>query len=140
MKDEKFKFYQVEPEKREEIIQKLISLLGYKDEILFAYMHGSFLVSKNFRDIDIAVYLDEANSKEQLKYELRLEEELTRELNYPVDVRSLNQAPPSFAYAVIKNGRRILVNDEDKRVDFEMRTLQKYFDFLPFLRRYLQEA
>jgi len=41
------------------IIGILSQTLSQRNEILFAYLHGSFLESKTFQDIDVAVYLEE---------------------------------------------------------------------------------
>ncbi|MGQ9631107.1 MAG: hypothetical protein ACUVXI_12495 [bacterium] len=60
-------------------------------------------------------------------------------LRIPVDVRVLNFAPLSFRYSVIRAGVPIFVRDDDARVDFEVLTLAKYFDFEPFRRMYLRE-
>jgi hypothetical protein len=41
---------------------------------------------------------------------------------------------------VIKDGELLLVRDDDRRVDFEVLTLSKYFDFAPFRAAYLKEV
>jgi len=114
--------------------------LEKEQQIVFAYLHGSFLQKNNFGDIDIAVYLKEVSEEKIMSYEFRLEEILEKFTSFPVDVRVLNNAPPSFCYSVIKNGIKLLNRDEENCSDFETMTYKIYFDFLPFRRRYLQEA
>ncbi len=140
MQKDKIKYYQADNSLREKLTQKIARLLEQEEKVLFAYLHGSFVDNDIFRDVDVGVFLKEMPPLDRLNYELQLEELLSRELKYPADVRSLNQAPPSFCYSVIKKGYLILEKDEPARVEFEMMTLRKYFDFLPFRRRYLQEV
>lgn len=108
-------------------------------EISFAYIHGSFLQKKDFKDIDIAVYL-ETIPVSPLKYELKMEAELMKVVRpYPVDVRLLNAAPLSFRYNVIRYGSSLISRDDDKRTDFQENTLSMYFDFAYFHKIYLKE-
>jgi len=48
--------------KKQEIINKIKEILWKHDEIIFVYIHGSF-TETFFRDIDIAVYIDENKVK-----------------------------------------------------------------------------
>ncbi len=125
---------------RSELIDRLTNLLKDDQKIIFAYLHGSFITENVFSDLDIAVYLKEMSKSELLSYELKLEELLESKLKMAVDLKSLNTASPVFAYMVIKKGIHLIVQNDQKRVEFEMRTLQNYFDILPFRRRYLQEV
>jgi len=122
----------------------LISLLAKKlekrREIVFSYLHGSFLNRNNFGDIDIAVYVQGLPENKYLDYEFNLNGLLGKMTSLPVDVRVLNNAPYSFRYSVIKNGVKLVDKDEDMRVSFETETFKIYFDFLPFRRRYLKEV
>lgn len=125
---------------KDALIKNLSDLLSREDQILFAYLHGSFVTDELFNDLDIAIYCKEMPAVEMLDYELRLEEKLERHLKIPVDLKSLNNAPVSFCYMVLKKGINIVVSDDKRRVGFEMRTYRKYFDFQPYRRRYLQEV
>ena len=132
--------YNLTKAERQKLIKRLASLLEDDEKILFAYLHGSFNEETAFRDLDIAVYLQQMPSDKMLLYELKLEEDLQSALHYPIDLKVLNSAPPHFCYMVIKKGVKLIVRDDQKRVAFEMRTLKKYFDFEPIRRRYLQEV
>ncbi len=111
--------------------------------ILFAYIHGSFLKEK-FSDIDVAIYLDidrkKYDKKNILKKELEIEEILSRKIKYPVDVRILNNSPLSFRFNVIKYGEVLFSKNEDVRSDFEALTISEYHDFAYFRRVYMKEA
>ena len=110
------------------------------EEILFAYLHGSFVKKDAFRDIDVAIYLERMPAS-VLEYELQMETDLMKALKkYIVDVRVLNGAPLSFKYNVIKDGIVLLSKDDDKRADFEEKTIVFYLDFLPYRKLYLRET
>ncbi len=122
------------------VINSLRMMLENRPEISFAYLHGSFLKDGGFRDIDVALYLKEAPSS-PLEYELALEAGFMQAVaGYPVDVRVLNNAPLSFRYHVIKEGRLLIVRNDDARADFQEATLSRYFDFAPFRTLYLKET
>ena len=87
--------------KKEEIKRKIKEILSKKDEVLFAYIHGSF-DELHFRDVDVAVYVDEEKVEDFLDYELKLSIEIEKEIKLPVDVKILNSAPLSFRYRAIK--------------------------------------
>jgi predicted nucleotidyltransferase len=132
--------YSISEEEYEKTIKGLQEMIQNEPQIIFAYLHGSFIERSNFGDLDLALFVNEIPEKEFMSYEFDLERLIERVLAYPVDVRILNNAPSSFCYTVIKKGIRLIDNNEDERVNFEMRTYQNYFDFLPFRRQYLKEA
>lgn len=133
------KLFEIADSERELIKSRLKEFLEEKPGILFAYLHGSFLKTDRFHDIDVAVYLEDVPSS-PLELELQLETELGEAVHYPVDVRILNNSPLSFRYNVIKDGAVLVVNDDDLRAEFEESAISNYFDFAPFRKMYLQEA
>jgi predicted nucleotidyltransferase len=122
---------------KEKIKEIITDILEKKGEILFSYIHGSFM-ENDFRDIDIAVYLED--TKRFLKYELNLEREIEDVVGFPVDVRVLNQSPLSFRFNVIKNGILLFSNDENIRCDFESLGIVEYHDFDYQMKNYRKEA
>jgi predicted nucleotidyltransferase len=123
--------YNLTGTEKERIKENILNLLRQREEILFSYIHGSFL-ENNFRDIDIAVYL--LDEKKPLKYELNLEREIEDVAGVPVDVRILNNAPLSFRFNVIKNGILLFSRNENVRCDFESLSMVEYHDF-DYLRK-----
>lgn len=125
----------------EAVKRTLSQILFQKDEILFAYLCGSFLESETFHDIDVAVYLEESmkNKIDIVEYEIALSLFIERQLRAPVDVRILNWAPLSFRYNA-SQGLLLLSKDESKREDFMCATWMEYFDFLPISKRYVREV
>ena len=130
---------------RERVLRVLMEALEKEHGLCAAYVHGSFVEDGPFRDIDVALYYHptpEFNLLDrELDMEVALEEALIEAgIRIPVDVRIINQAPLSFRYGVIKDGELLLVRDDNRRVDFEVLTLSKYFDFAPFRAAYLTEV
>lgn len=125
---------------RQALIEKLAQTLIARPEVLFVYVHGSFIKGGRFRDIDLAVFLREIPSS-PLKYELEMEIELLKATGgLPVDVRILNAAPLPFRYQVIKEGIPLAVRGNAERVDFVEATIIQYLDFAPHLENYLKET
>lgn len=132
--------YKLSQEEKKEIKNNLSSLLSNKDEIIFAYIHGSFIDAYWFRDLDIAVYLDENKlEKRALDYELSLSVELEKALKLPVDIKILNYAPLSFRYKATK-GEKIFSRDEEIRYTFLEETWHCYLDFAPVEKEFMNEV
>jgi hypothetical protein len=120
--------------------EAIVGKLQEHSEILFAYLHGSFLNNDCFNDIDLALYLKKMPDS-LLEYELNMEVIMSYAVvGVPVDVRLMNSAPLSFQYNVVKEGTPIVVNDENERAEFQERTVKRYFDFAPFRKMYLEEV
>ena len=138
---ERFKFYSATNEEKQSTIEQIAAGLKGRDEIAFAYLHGSFLRDGPFKDIDLAVYLrEQVLGRDNFLYEIHLEDALKPLVPFPIDVRILNNAPLSFKYSVIKNGYLLIENDSSVRSDFQEVTLDRYFDFVPFRKRYFKET
>jgi uncharacterized protein len=129
------------PDERERLVQQLKPILSSRSELVFAYLHGTFLGGEPFRDVDLAVYVTWVPERKLSfrQYELDLSVELTQQMRLPVDVRVLNDAPMGFRYHIFK-GRLLLVKDRELLGDVRARTWDDYFDFAPFARRYFREA
>jgi len=138
------RYHDLDGAERERVLEVLTGALEKERGLCAAYVYGSFVERGPFRDIDIALYyhpLPEFNLLDrELDLEVALEEALIEAgFRVPVDVRIINEAPLSFRYHVIKDGELLLVRDDDQRVDFEVLTLSRYFDFAPFRTAYLKE-
>jgi len=128
-------------EKKDEVIQQLKGVLSKEKEILFAYLHGSFLSKGKFNDVDIALYLDEKSMKEiePVDFEISLSLKIEKAIRLPVDVKILNFAPLSFGYRT-SLGYLLFSRNELKREEFLCKTWSEYFDFLPLSLLYLKEV
>ena len=127
--------------KKDPIIQRLKEQLSQNREILFTYLHGSFLEQAEFNDIDIALYLDDkfVSQIDPVDYEISLSLKLEKEIKIAVDVKILNFAPLCFKYQA-SCGRLLFSQDELKREDFLCSVWREYFDFQSISKIYLKEA
>ena len=127
---------------KELLISQIRKLLLVKEPVLFAYIYGSFLSEKFFRDIDLAVYFDSTafkDSYDMFTYSFALSAACDLAISgVTCDLRPLNLAPLPFKFDVVTNGRIIYKKDEECQIDFEVRTRSLYFDFLPHLRFYFR--
>ena len=124
---------------KESILEDVAAVLERHDEIVLAYVFGSFMHSDTFSDIDIGV-LTGKDVGSCLDFECNLEIEIEDIVNYPTDVRIINNAPLSFCQNVIRHGRVILERSANLHSDFMGKILKQYFEFAPFRRIYLQEV
>lgn len=126
---------------RDALIATVRSRLADRPEVVFAFLHGSFLAGARYHDIDVAVWVDPAvvPSTEWGRYALDLGVGLSTAARISVDVRVLNGASLAFRYHAQK-GQLLLARDPEAVADFRARTWDEYFDFLPFARQYLREA
>jgi len=96
-------------DEREKMIETVKRLLEGDECVAVAVVHGGFLSSEVFRDIDVAVYLGGCvDLDRRLLYAEALRERLERATGIGVDVQLLNEAPPAFVYRVLKEGRVIV--------------------------------
>jgi len=126
---------------RDLIIKKLRSLLSEEKGIYFAFIHGSFLSGADFKDIDIAVYIDDSTLKkiDCIDYELKLSLRLEKYIGNPIDVKILNEAPLGFRYHSTR-GYLLFSHEELIREEFLCRTWSEYFDFKPVSKIYIKEV
>lgn len=132
---------------RETTIHTMVRVLRAHPEIVFAYLHGSFLTGNQPRDVDLAVFavtstFQALEQTHQVAMELAipLEMEIQEAIGLPVDLQVLNQAPLEFRCRVVDHGQLLLDRDPNLREDFELLTRKEYWDFRPILEEHLQEA
>ncbi len=131
------------------IVDKLTRCLSEKQEILFAYLLGTFLTRADFKDIDVGIYLDPQKIPgiDTLGYELELAVEMEGRVKpgeifkryVPIDIKVINEAPVTFRYSVSR-GKMLFSKDENAREEFLCRTWQEYFDFQYILETYYKEV
>lgn len=128
------------PEKRKrDIVRSITGVLSNHREILFAYLHGSFLQSGPCGDMDIAVYLDSSNETDSpWEYEARLAMELDRLAGMPVDIHILNGAGPAMRYHAT-SGELLFSRCELSRYTFLENTWREYFDYRHHHRNFLKD-
>ena len=131
--------YERLPSERADILDTIRQRLQARQEVVFAYAHGSFLEDRPFHDVDVAVYLEGEEEQAQTALALDLAAELEAAVRLPVDVRVLNHAPLGFRYHVFR-GRFLFSRDEELCVRCLEHTAMHYLDIKPLMRQALKEA
>jgi hypothetical protein len=124
---------------RMEIIRKIKESLRKHEEIIFAYLHGSFADDLPFKDIDVAIFVNEeaVSRDDAIDYGLKITSITEIETGVsPLDIKVINYTPAGFKYHATK-GRLLFSKDEEKRFDFLEETWKRYFDLLPKRRQIL---
>jgi predicted nucleotidyltransferase len=132
------RLHHMDGEGRQRIQQSLIAELATDRNVTFAYLYGSFVESQPFHDIDVGVFLERAGA-DTLGAALELAQRLGDRARLPVDVRILNAAPVSFLYHVLR-GQLLFCRDDAVLTEVMERTVSRYLDIAPLLRRGTQEA
>lgn len=111
--------YRLTSREKAHVTSALRDLLVFREEVLFAYLHGSFINGCKFRDIDVAVYLNHGRltRRASLQYQENLAKDLSRTLHLPVDVTVLNIAPLGLRYNAV-SGRVLLCHEHGTRNHF----------------------
>ena len=111
--------------------------------VSLAYLFGSVTTGRMnpFSDVDIALLVDKGLSPlEMLKLLLRIQLELADQCDISnADVRIINDAPLVFRGRVVCDGLLVYSRDEQERIEFEVATRLRYFDYQPVHKR-LQDA
>ena len=133
------KVLRISPAEKDAILEKLAGAIAGQEEILFAYVFGSFSEDAPFHDIDVGIYLSGTDPAAALRSGAETALRLEQALRYPVDVSVLNSAPLPFLFHVIR-GLPIFARDEDLRAEIVEQTVRRYLDIKPLLLRGTREA
>ena len=127
--------------KIEEIENIFRKIFLQNEEILAAYLYGSFLFNDNYEDIDIGLLIQD-NFKSNVMYEANLAGRLeqifkdTYNVFKPIDVRILNGKSLRFLFSMLKNSKIIYSKNDLERVKFETKIMKEYLDFKPHHEMY----
>jgi predicted nucleotidyltransferase len=104
-----------------------------------AYVYGSVArgTATSLSDVDIALLLaDPVASYDRLKLELTIQGDIETTCNLSsIDARAINDAPLMVQGRIVQQGRLIYEYNHRHRVDFEVLTRKRYFDFAPVAHR-----
>lgn len=124
---------------RAEVEQELRSFFENADlDAVAVYLFGSVAREQQRAnsDVDVAV-LFAVDPPSTLDHpSIRLAADLERRLDRRVQVIALNGAPVDLVHRVLRDGRLLVDRDPSRRIRFEVKTRNEYFDLLPFLERY----
>ncbi|MBO3842741.1 MAG: nucleotidyltransferase domain-containing protein [Candidatus Brockarchaeota archaeon] len=121
-----FKYLKMNREEKERLLKRLGETLKNTGGVLFAYVYGGFVERMVFRDVDVAVWVE--NPREAFKYEVDLSARLEADLGVPVDIHVVNEAPLPLKHTVFTGGRLLFSSDEETRVRIVDETIRQYAD------------
>ncbi len=87
-------------------------------------------------DVDLGVLFDPPPEPKLGNEAHRLEARLESALGLPVQLVALNTAPPDLVHRVLHDGVLLLDCEPGKRIRFEVRARNEFFDLQPILARY----
>ncbi len=124
----------------------LSDLLGARAEgegISAAWLFGSVArgTARPDSDVDIGVLYreDPPRTLAGIGQVFGLEEDLVEATDLPIQVVNLNQAPLELIVRVLRDGKLLVDSDPLRRIDFEVRSRNEYWDFEPYLRLYREQ-
>lgn len=115
---------------RSRVISAIRDFLLSREDVAFAYLHGSFVEGGGFRDIDVAIFTE--GPIKIFEIESEFSHELTERTGYPVEVRVMNNAPVAFRMAVLRKGRVLVSRSDETRTDFIENTGRGYREYSHF--------
>lgn len=124
---------------RDEIERVLAELLALRPErFLAVYLFGSRArgTAVEGSDVDIAVLYADAPAPGLEGLDLDLEADIERALALPVQLIVLNAAPADLVHRVLRDGRLLIDRDPGRRIRFEVKARNEFFDLQPALARY----
>ncbi len=91
-------------------------------------------------DVDIGVLYQALPPATLLGQPFSDEADLAEQLARPVQVIVMNRAPVDLVHRIMRDGILVLEQDKSRRIAFEVRSRNEYFDLLPMLREYRKRA
>lgn len=118
---------------KKQIRNKIADYLHGRDEIIFAYIFGSFVEKEYYHDVDVAVYLSDHFDKSDLKkfpygYESGMISQLNIIVRENIDFIVMNNAELYIQKKIINDGILLFSKDERKRIHYENLIRKIYID------------
>lgn len=126
-------FYRFSEAEKKKLISVVSDVLQEEQDVVFAYMYGSFMTDSICRDIDIFIFI--SDRKESFTYASVIKEKVFDAVRGKgfghldiddFDVRILNDAPYDFAINILTDGSLIADKDAEIRTDYIERISDEY--------------
>ncbi|HEX6902427.1 MAG TPA: nucleotidyltransferase domain-containing protein [Thermoanaerobaculia bacterium] len=122
----------------EDKLREYLGSHAEREGIAAAWLFGSVArgTQRSGSDVDVGVLYSEdpPATLEGLGFELQ--DELEGALRLPVQIVVLNRAPVDLIIRVLRDGKLLVERNRSKRVRFEVRSRNEYWDLAPYLRLY----
>ena len=105
-----------------------------QNEIIFSYIFGSFVKSDDFRDVDIAIFIDDADlTKNFKKYPFGYESKILGELagilhSDKIDLVLFNKSPLLITHRIVNTGDLLFDKTKYRRINFENSVRKEFID------------
>lgn len=115
-----------------DIIEKCRNILMEYEDIIFAYIFGSYVHGKTRAnsDVDIAIYL---NKKINTETYLKIKADLSKIFKKEIDLIILNDAVPLLKYQIYKNNILLFTRNKTMESNYKVKTLFEYNDMKKYL-------
>lgn len=124
---------------RDEVLTRLRDRLGPAPEGLVAvYLFGSVARGhgRASSDVDVAVLYEVTPPATLEGMGFDLASDLEAAVGRPVDLVVLNRAPADLIHRVLRDGILVVERDRSRRIAFEVKARNEYFDLAPIRERY----
>ena len=124
---------------KKETLSGLCNYLGQQEEVIFAYIFGSFIKKEYFRDIDIGIFMRPAPDLIRLG---TLQSGISSFTGLQCDLILLNdlyKKSPAFAYEIVTQGEVLINKKPEIQLQFKKEVFLFYFD-TAYLRREMDSA
>ena len=118
----------------EKQLNEITGALAKMPEVNTVYLYGSYAKGDtvNSSDIDVGVQLDPDHTKDPRYLYNLLSEKESLVQGKKLDAYVINDMSPLFRFNVIYHRKILFCRDNEKRVDFELKTRRDYEDYMPF--------
>jgi uncharacterized protein len=123
----------------EQVLAKLRErLVPVPDGVLAVYLFGSVArgQARPSSDVDVAVLYEVTPPATLAGMGLELASELELAIGRTVDLVVLNRAPADLIHRVLRDGVLVVDRDRNRRIEFEVKARNEYFDLEPIRARY----
>lgn len=118
------------------------SELDAEPDVVAAYLYGSVARGNQRRDsdVDVALLLEEDPPDTLESLRLCLAARMEDRIGRPVQLVILNRAPCDLAHRVRRDGVIVIDRNQRKRIAWEVKSRNEYFDMEPIRRLYRHGA
>jgi len=124
-------------EDRQRITESVRSILASSEDIVFAYIYGSFARGEPVRDLDLALYTTE---DKDILFASDVAALLRNDTGFEVDVTVMNHAPVALQFAILRDGLLLFSKDEARRTALIERVSRQYREYTHFRDLFLGVA
>jgi predicted nucleotidyltransferase len=119
-------------------LREILTTRASTEGIAAAYLFGSVArgTARPDSDVDVGVLYSADPPRTLAGLPFGLEGDLESALGLPVQLVVLNHAPVDLIVRVLWDGKLLVDRDRSRRIEFEVRSRNEFWDLEPYLRLY----